>query len=144
MGIHDPNTDIAVWIGKNNVGFKETKNIHEWRVCAPAHPHNVATLSPIDIETEMYNPETGDVEQRPEKKKYVPKSVDYSFKSKEEKEYRKPVSIGTNLVRYNNNIYEAVASGDYNRKLEAWKEDARLPIPINRSSPSYIRIFREE
>jgi hypothetical protein len=38
MGIKDPNTDIAVWVGKSNVGMRETKNVHGWRICTPAHP----------------------------------------------------------------------------------------------------------
>lgn len=143
MGINDPNTDIAIWIGKNNIGFKENKNVHEWRIATPAHPYNVATLQPIDIKNEWFNPKTGDVEARQEKQKYVPKQVDYTQKIKDEKDWRKPTFIDSNLVRFNNNIYEAVNANEYNSKLEAWRKNSQLPIPVNRTSPSYKRIFEE-
>ena len=141
MGIKDPNTDIALWSGKNNIGFKETKAIHERRVCAPAHPYNVATMQPIDLESEWYNPKTGDVEKKLKKQKFVPKQVDYSFKSKEEKEFRKPTEIGSGLVRYNNNIYESVNDNEYENKLELWKKDPQLPIPVSKQSTRYDKIF---
>ncbi|MCK5606135.1 hypothetical protein KAR91_29825 [Candidatus Pacearchaeota archaeon] len=143
MGIKDPNTDIAVWVGKNNVGFKETKAVQEWRICAPAHPYNVATLQPIDIDSEWYNPKTGNVEQRLKKQKFVPKQVDYSQKSKEETEWRKPTFVGSNLVRFNNNLYEAVAPGEYNNKLEEWRKDPQLPIPVNKNNKNDMKIFDE-
>jgi hypothetical protein len=143
MGIHDPNTDIAVWIGKSNAGYKETKAVHEWRVVAPAHPNNVATMQPIDIETEWYNPKTGDVEHRQAKKKFVPQQVDYSQKSEEEEDWRKPTFIGDNLVRFNGNIYEAVDAGEYNKRLDESRKDPMLPIPVNRDSPGYRKIFGE-
>lgn len=136
MGIKDPNTDIAIWPGKNNVGLKQA----DWNICCPAHPYNIATFSAIDLKTEFYNPKTGDVEERQEKKKFVPKEVDYET-TKKEKEERKPVEIGSGLVRYNNNVYEAVSADEYNRKLEAWRKDPSKPIPVNESSPSYRRIF---
>jgi len=139
MGIHDPNTDIAIWIGKNNVGRKQV----EFWICCPAHPYNVATFNPIDLKTEFYNPKTGDVERRQERKKFVPKKLDYSQRNKEEKEYAKPAVIGDNLVRMGSNVYEAVDPGEYNTKLERWKRDTMLPIPVNRSGPQYIRIFEE-
>ena len=43
----------------------------------------------------------------------------------------------------NNNIYEAVDSADYNKKLEESRKDPQLPIPVNKNSPSYRRIFEE-
>lgn len=143
MGIKDPNTDIAVWIGKNNINYKETKAIHEWRICTPAHPNNVATLQPIDPETEIFNEKTGDVEKRLEKKKFVPPQVDYSQKTKEEKEWRKPTFVGANLVRYNNNVYEAVDPSDFNKRLEESRKNSQLPIPVNKVSPQYRQIFDE-
>jgi hypothetical protein len=143
MGINDPNTDIAIWVGKNNIGFKETKTVQEWRICTPAHPYNVATLQPINIETDWYNPKTGNVEKRQKKQKFVPKQVDYSQKSREEKKWRKPTFVDSNLVRYNNNLYEAVGPDEYNRKLEAWRKDPQLPIPVDRSSTDYRQIFGE-
>ena len=143
MGIDDPNVDIAVWVGKNNVGFKENKKVHERRVCTPAHPFNVATLKPINLKEEWYNPKTGEVEHRQEKQKYVPQQVDYTQKIKEEKDWRKPTFIENNLVRFNNNIYEAVSDFDYNRRLEEFRKNPQLPIPVNMKSPSYKRIFEE-
>jgi hypothetical protein len=141
MGIKDPNTDIATWIGKNNVGYKETKTVHEWRICTPAHPYNVATLQPINIKDEYYNERTGRVEKRPVKKKYIPPPMEYGFKTKQDEEYRKPTIIGGNLVRYNNNIYEAVEAKDFDKKLDEWRLDRSKPIPVNEKSPDYKRIF---
>lgn len=143
MGIKDPNTDIAIWVGKNNVGFKKNKSIDEWRVCTPAHPHNVATFQPIDLETEYYNTKTGRVEHRQKKYPFVPKKIDYSYESKEEKEFRKPVFIGDNLVRKGYNTYEAVDHNEYNKKLKAYEKDATLPIPVDRNSTDYRYIFEE-
>lgn len=143
MGIKDPNTDIAIWIGKDNIGYKETKHVHEWRVTTPAHPYNVATMQPIDIETEFYNKKTGKVEKRQEKQKFIPQEVDYSFKTKEEKEYRKPTYIGPELVRYNNNIYQEVSPSDYEKKLEEYKKNVMLPIPVSTDSTRYDNIFGE-
>jgi hypothetical protein len=141
MGIKDPNTDIAIWAGKNNVGLKNTKKNDEWLICAPAHPYNVATFGKIDLKTEWYNPKTKEIEKRQEKQKFVPQMEDYSYRSKEEKEYRKPTKVANNLVRYNENLYEAVSKDEYNRKLEEWRKDPSRPIPVNESSPSYKRIF---
>jgi len=141
MGIKDPNTDIAVWPGKNNIGFKETKNVHEWRVCTPAHPYNVATLSPINLETQVYNPKTDRVEERQKKEKYIPQQVDYSFKSPQEVEDRKPVYLESGLVRYNNNIYEAVEPQQYKQKKEEWLNNPQLPIPVDKNSTDYKAIF---
>lgn len=143
MGIKDPNTDIAIWVGKNNVGYKETKTVHEWRVCAPAHPYNVASMQPIDISTDWYNPKTDQVEKRQKKDDLIPKRVDYTQKSKEEKEWRKPTVIGTNLIRVNNNLYEAVSPDDYNKRLEESRKDPTLPIPINRSNKNDMKLFEE-
>jgi hypothetical protein len=143
MGIRDPNTDIAIWIGKNNVGYKETKTIHEWRVATPAHPYNVATMEPIDLETEFYNKKTGKVEKKQKKQKFIPQEVDYSFKTKEEKEYRKPTYIGSDMVRYNNNIYQEVSPRDYEKKLEEYKKNVMLPIPVSTDSTRYDKIFGE-
>jgi len=143
MGIKDPNTDIAIWIGKNNIGFRETKIVHGWRVATPAHPHNVATFEPINIESEYYNPKSGHVEARQKKYRHVPQMTDYTYRSKEEQKSRKPVFIGENLVRYQNNIYERVPSSSYARKKSEWDKDASLPIPVAINSTRYDKIFGE-
>jgi hypothetical protein len=137
MGIKDPNTDIAIWVGKNNFGLKEK----DYLICCPAHPYNVATFQPIDLEDEFYNPKTDEVQKRQRKKKFVPQMKDYSFKSPEEKEYRKPTFIDNNLVRYNNNVYESVSPSDYKKKKEAWDKDPSLPIPMATNSTRYDKIF---
>jgi len=60
MGIDDPYTNIAVWIGKNNVKLKK----ENWRICVPAHPWNTATFIRIFPDKEKY-----DIE----KKRIIPK-----------------------------------------------------------------------
>lgn len=137
MGINDPNTDIGIWIGKNNVGLKEK----DWMISCPAHPYNTATFTPIDLKTEYYNPKTDTVQKRQEKKKFVPQMEDYQAKVRKEEQERKPVFVESNLVRYNNNLYEGVSPSQYNQKLKEYQENPQLPIPVNENSPSYDRIF---
>lgn len=137
MGIKDPNTDIAIWPGKNNVGLKQA----EWNICCPAHPYNVATFQRIDLKSQFYNKKTGRVEYRQEKQEFVPQMKDYSYKSKEEKEYNKPTDIGGGLVRFNGNVYEAFPAGVADKKLDEWRKNPSLPIPVQIGSPQYRRIF---
>lgn len=133
MGIHDPNTDIAIWFGKNNVGLKQK----DWLIACPAHPYNVATFTPIDLKEEFYNPKTGEVEKRQKKEKFVPQ-----IKQEEKaKDFRKPTFIGDNLVRVGMNVYEAVDPDEYNKKLEISRKNPTVPIPVNKNSPAYSRIF---
>lgn len=139
MGIKDPNTDIAIWTGKNNYGLKQK----DWLVCSPAHPYNTATFQPIDLKTEYYNSKTDSVEKRQEKKKFIPQMEDYQAKVRSEQETRKPTIVGNNLVRYNNNMYESVEPSEFNKKLEEYRKNPQLPIPVNKNSPQYTRIFDE-
>jgi len=138
MGIEDPNTDIAIWTGKNNVGFKQK----QWRICCPAHPYNSATFSPIDIEKQYYSEKLGRVTHKVPKslEKYNIPEADHT-PTQAEIDYSKPTDIGDGKVRYNNNIYEAVSLQDYERKHEAYKNDRSLPIPVQNNTPQYRRIF---
>jgi hypothetical protein len=138
MGIQDPNTDIAIWPGKNNVGRKK----QDWMICCPAHPYNVATFSPIDIKDEWYNPKTGDVEKRQVKQKFVPQEIDYTI-SREEKEYRKPTFVDSDIVRYNNNLYKRVPPGSYLSEKNKWDRNPSLPVPVSTDSTRYDKIFGE-
>lgn len=90
---------------------------------------------------EWYNPETGQVEKTQIKRKFIPQEIDYSYQSKEEKEYRKPTFIESDKVRYNNNIYERVAPGDYEKRKAVWDRDRTLPIPVSTDSTRYEKIF---
>lgn len=136
MGIDDPNTDIAIWPGKSNVGLKQDK----WNICCPAHPYNVATFAPINLKDEFYNPKTKSVEKRQEKQKFVPQAKDYTITAKD-KEERKPKKIGGGMVQFNNNVYVPVPAGEYNSRLEEWRQNPSLPIPVNQNSPQYRQIF---
>jgi hypothetical protein len=131
IGIKDPNTDIAIWPGKNNVGRKQ----RDWLICCPAHPYNVATFQPIDLRSEFYNEKTGDIQKRQEKQKFVPQM------RLEEPISKKPQKIGGGLVRMGVNTYEAVSPDDFNRKLEEHRRNSDRPIPVNTNSPDYRRIF---
>lgn len=139
MGIKDPNTDIAIWVGKNNIGLKQK----DWMIATPGHPYNVATFQPIDLSKEHYDKKTDNIEKNQKKEKFIPQQKDYTYKSKEEKEYRKPQLLDNNLVRFNNNLYESVSAEEYNKKLEEYNKNPMLPIPVNKKSPSYRRIFEE-
>ena len=140
MGIKDKITDIAVWIGKNNVGKYSYKN-PEWMICTPAHPHNVATLEPFDPETQEYNEKTNRIEPKQQyKTKYITTRKPFEFTADEIKE-RKAHYVGTDKVSYNDHIYEAVRPEDYKKKTEAWKKDPKQPIPVDITSTSYRKIF---
>jgi hypothetical protein len=143
MGITDPITDIAVWVGKNNIGFKHTSAEDTWRVCCPAHPHNVATLQPIDPETEYYDEKTDRIQKRKKELSYLPKSIDHEAERTRIKEIQKPVFIGDNLIRAGYNTYELVDKSEYNQRMEAYKKDSTLPLPFYKESTDYIYIYKE-
>lgn len=138
MGIEDPFTDIAIWVGKNNVGRKK----QDWLICCPAHPYNRASFSPIDLDTQEYDSKLGRVVDKvPESLRRYGIKKGEQVKTEAEKEERKPKYIGDNRVRYNNNIYEAVDKSIADAKLEQWRKDPSLPIPVQIGSPQYRRIF---
>ena len=142
MGIKDSNTDIAIWTGKNNIGYYSYKE-PSYRVCCPAHPHNTATMTPIDLKDEYYDNKSG----RVRKKRSVLKLGNYTYtprsheKSQEEIESRKPIFIDNGKVRFNNNVYEAVEPNDYEKKKANWNKNQNLPIPVSKNSTRYDRIF---
>jgi hypothetical protein len=131
-GIKDPNTDIAVWVGKNNVGLKKK----DWMICTPAHPHNAATLSPIDLANEYYDEKDGRVKRIQKKSDYIPQQKRVEIKNERER-------ISDNTVKLGDNTYTAVSHSDYDRKLSEWKKNRTGAIPVDRDSTDYIRIFRE-
>lgn len=138
MGIEDPFTNIAIWVGKNNVGRKK----QDWLICCPAHPYNRASFSPIDLDTQEYDPKLGRVVDKvPESLRRYGIKRGEQVKTEAEKEERKPKYIGDNRVKYNNNIYEAVDKSIADAKLEQWRKDPSLPIPVQIGSPQYRRIF---
>jgi hypothetical protein len=140
MGIEDPNTDIAIWVGKNNVGRKK----QDWNICCPAHPYNRASFSPIDLDKQEYDPKLGRVVDRvPESLRQLGIKRGEQLKTPEEQEERKPRYISENRVQYNRNIYEAVDRSVADARLEQWRKDPSLPIPVQIGSPQYRRIFGE-
>ena len=132
MGINDPNTDIAVWVGKNNVGYKK----NQWRICTPAHPYNAATLQPIDIVNDYYDIKDSRIKKRQKEQKYIPQQKRVENKPKHRK-------LDNGVVEYNDNIYEAVAHSDYEKKFESWKKTRTGAIPVDMDSTDYKRIFNE-
>lgn len=73
MGIDDPHTDIATWIGKNNVGLKKA----QWRVCGSAHPNCGCVESPIDPRTQEYDRERNVIRFKSEATadRYIPPDI---------------------------------------------------------------------
>ena len=139
MGIKDPKTDIAIWIGKNNVGRYSYKE-PGWNVCTPAHPHNVATMSPIDFETEFWNDKTGRVEKKQlYRTENVPERKDHVI----DKEERKPRFVSTDRVMFNNNLYERVSPERYERAKAEWDKNPSSAIPVSTDSTRYDKIFGE-
>lgn len=137
MGIKDPNTNIGLWIGKSNYGLKQK----DWMSVCPGHPNNIATNEPIDLSEQFYNRKTDDVERIQKKDKYIPQLTDPTDKSAKEKEFRKPTFIDTDLVRYNNNVYERVEPEQYADKKAQWDKDPSKPIPMKTDSTRYDKIF---
>ena len=142
MGINDPNTDIAIWSGKNNINFYSYKE-PMWRIATPAHPHGQATMTPIDLDKEFYNKKTGRVEKKIKEIKvggytYKPES---HVKNEAEKEYRKRTRLDNGNVRWNGNIYEAVPHLEYARKKAVQDKNMLLPIPVDMDSTDYDNIF---
>lgn len=142
MGIKDPYTDIAIWMGKNNVGKYSYKD-PAWQVCTPAHPHNVATMQPFDPDTQQYNENTNRIEHKQlYRNKYIPERKDFKFTADEKKE-RLPHFVSTDRVSYNNHIYERVTHEQYEKKKAEWDKDPRQAIPVDMDSTSYRKIFGE-
>lgn len=139
MGIDDDFTDIAVWIGKNNVGRYSYKEPY-WQITTPAHPHGVATLHPIDFEKEFYNEKTGRVEDKLTQYSGIPKKKDFAF-TPEEIENRKPHFVGDNRVMFNENLYERVSPDEYKSALKKWNDNPNLPIPVSAGTTSDRQIF---
>ena len=166
MGIKDKYTDIAVWMGKNNIGFKKPA----WRVCTPAHPYNTAILVRIYPDTQMYDAKSGRVIHKISGK-YLPKEIEKRQKEIEkerdkiqkqmEKDRAKgkhenytnyvnvtpeSVLIGTDtsghrIVSYKNNTYVEVPSSEYNERLREWRNNKHLPIPVEIGSNDHKIIF---
>jgi hypothetical protein len=140
LGIEDSKTDTAVWIGKNNVGRYSYKAPY-WQICTPAHPHGVATLTPIDFDKEFFNEKTGRVEKKQlYRTEFVPKRKDYEI-TEADRERRKPTFISTDRVSFNNNVYERVSPEQYKTAIEKWQNDPSLPIPVSTESTRYDKIF---
>lgn len=135
MGIKDEHTDIAVWVGKNNVGFKKAN----WRVCTPAHPYNVAILSFIDIEEQEFNPKTQslDVKDKGGMKRFIPEEY------LQERESWGAAEVQGNTASWKGNQYISVSPEDYSRKFQEWRQDRSRPIPVSTSQKDHKTIFGE-
>jgi len=126
-GIKDPYTDIAIWAGKNNIGFKQ----REWRVCVPAHPFNRATFHRIDPGTEKVDvpmrviiPKAGtDGEER--WKKYVPqKYLEQHEKNRSEaiaRQEKQTWDRRKGLFKENKEYYDNVVWGPKSDTRAAWR-----------------------
>jgi hypothetical protein len=140
--INDPYTETAIWFNKNNIDHEQS------RICAYPHIEEDYTchfeLQPIDFDKQEYDPKLKRVVDKvPESLRRYGIKRDTSFATPEYKESIKPTKIGDNLVRFNNNIYEAVPKEDFKRKNELYQKDRTLPLPIPIGTPQYKRIFGE-
>lgn len=72
-GIKDPYSNIAIWQGKNNVGYKQK----QWRVCSPAHPWCGCSFSRIHPEAQVYDKKNRVIKYRYEDSidKYMPQDI---------------------------------------------------------------------
>ncbi len=140
--ISDPHTETAIWFNKHNYYHEQ------YRICAYPHIEEDYTchfeLLPIDLKIQEYDEKLGRVVDKvPEILKKYELRPAHHIKTEAEKEKKKPRKIGINLVQFNRNIYEAVSGAEVDRKLDAWREDKSLPIPVKIGSPQYKRIFEE-
>ncbi|MDA8087743.1 MAG: hypothetical protein M0Z75_13695 [Nitrospiraceae bacterium] len=167
-GIKDPHTDIAVWQGKNNVGYRQA----QWRLCTPAHPWNKAHLVRFHPEAESYNEDTGRIEYKNTKdmEQYLPDDFKRELDEERERirqredqqeadrtagvhkrdiEYidRSGTPAGTDrggrpLATVNGTLYVGVPAEDFGAELEAWRRDRTRPIPVAENQREYSQIFR--
>ena len=167
MGIRDPYTDIAVWIGKNNVGFKKPA----WRVCTPAHPWNTAQLARIYPDAQAYNRKTGKIEYKTHLEGLLPEDMEERQRKIEKKrdemqrqaemdrthnvhkplkdyvqETPQSVVIGTDtagrkIVSHGGTMYVEVSAEDYKARLAEWRENRHLPVPVAMGTQDHDRIF---
>lgn len=168
MGIDDPYTDIAIWIGKTNVGYK----MPEWRICCPPHPWGTAHFARIYPDSEYYDKESGRIRSRAARdyEKYLPENLQKEFKEndkaradkkseveadrekgihKKPKEYiEKPTggqvgtdSTGGKIVSWNDNLYVEVPKGEINSRMDEWRKNQHLPIPVEIGGKFHSQIF---
>ncbi len=167
-GIEDHYTDTAVWIGKNNIGFKQS----QWRVCVPAHPWNTANLGRIHPEAQEYDVKTHRIKFRGTKdfEKYIPEEFNKELeevrkKNLERKErmeadtaagiHKKPIEYGDweegaragedrkgyPIVESGGQEYIGVSTDDFNEYLQEWRKDRSRPIPISTKQREYNQLF---
>ena len=167
-GIKDPHTNLAVWQGKNNVGYKKAM----WRVCTPAHPWNTAQLVRFNPDLEEFDKKTGRIRAKSteEMKELMPDEFkkehdrirDQIEKREAEKEtdrekniHKKPIeyierkgkiigtdSQGRDIADDDGQMYVAVSPEDFQKELEAWRKDTSRPIPIATNQREYQNIFK--
>jgi hypothetical protein len=168
-GIKDPHTDIAVWQGKNNVGYRQAA----WRLCEPPHPWGKMHMVRFHPEAETYNEDTGRIEYKSTKEmeQYLPEDFKHELDEGRERiqereaqkeadraagihkrdiEYidRSGTPAGTDqggrpLATVGGQIYVGVPASDFAAELEAWRRDRTRPIPVAENQREYSQIFKE-
>jgi len=166
-GIRDPYTDIAVWQGKNNVGYRKAS----WRVCVPAHPWNTANLVRIHPDAQEYDKRTHQIKFKDEQglEKYLPEGFrgdleaarkrnlerkeravadtregvhkKWSKYFDEKGELKGTDEKGRPLAEREGRVYVGVPQEEVGKELEAWRADSSRPIPIGTGQKNYTRLF---
>lgn len=165
--ISDPHTDRAYWPGKNNVGLKQA----EWMVCVPAHPWNKAQLVHFDPNSEKWDSERRKIVKKREEETVVDKTVRKQFlehieTAEAEKRARQDrmqadrihgvhkrdieyfdksdnvnVIEAGKFVERNGQRYESVPQNEFGDKLDAWRADKTLPIPVGTGQRAHRELF---
>ncbi len=167
-GIHDEYTDIAIWRGKNNIGYKTA----QWRLCVPLHPWNTAQMERFSPGEQEYDKRTGRIKGKVEKRfeKYIPKDFledinkneaealarkEKQEADREKGEHKRDIdyisypeskemgadSKGRKMVEVDGIAYMAVHPGDFNKELEQSRQDPFYPVPVASNQREYKQIF---
>jgi hypothetical protein len=168
-GIEDPHTDIAIWQGKNNVGYRQA----QWRVCTPAHPWNTATMVRIHPDAQEYDQKTHAIRYKRVKdfEQYIPEEFKQQMADTQARNearweriedderrgvYRKPSEYyredlesaaqgtddqGRPLATSQGRTYIGVKPEEFTEALERWRGDRSLPIPVATNQKDYESLF---
>lgn len=164
-GIKDPHTSIAVWPGKSNYGYPQG----QWRICAPVHPWCSCSLLRVYPEFQVYDTEKRRLVTRVDHDDFMQETpiakeqerVDAELIRRREQAqadrmrevHRKEADYGKSgtlfgfddqggrIVVNNGTRYVEVRPDEANARLNQWRLDKTLPVPVSIGTKDHSRIF---
>jgi hypothetical protein len=130
FGLKDSYTNIAIWNGKNNIGYKQA----QWRICTPAHVNCSCTFARIDPVTQEWDKKTKRIKYKHGQKfeKYLP---DWFVKEREtmQAEIQRKEDLAAKKREENYyKTYEQVVAEQAKITKKRKKEQARLQKELNK------------